>query len=134
PNPRSRVYLGDERDRLNMPRLVLDWVINREETESVTRLHALVDDHLRRHQLGRLVHTAALGDGLYTDASHHIGTARMSATPRAGVVDEQCRVHGVDNLFVAGSAVFPTAGHANPTLTIVALAIRLAEQLKRLGA
>jgi choline dehydrogenase-like flavoprotein len=133
PNPCSRVYLGDDRDRFGVPRLVLDWVINREESDSVMRLHALVDNHLRRHELGSVVHPAELSEALYTDASHHIGTARMSATPRDGVVDEHCRVHGVDNLFIAGSAVFPTAGHANPTLTIVALAIRLAERLRRLS-
>ncbi len=132
PDPQSRVYLGARRDRFNVPRLVLDWRIRREETEGLMRLHALVDAHLRRHQLGRLDNTSEpFSDRLYTDASHHIGTARMSVHPRDGVVDPDCAVHGVDNLFVAGSAVFPTAGHANPTLTIVALAIRLATHLKR---
>lgn len=131
PNPQSRVYLGDERDRLNMPRLVLDWQIRQEETESLMRLQALLDCHLRRHRLGWLDTTGEeFSDRLYRDASHHIGTARMSTNPRNGVVDEQCAVHGVGNLFIAGSAVFPTSGHANPTLTIVALAIRLAAHLK----
>jgi choline dehydrogenase-like flavoprotein len=60
---------------------------------------------------------------------HYIGTTRMSTGARDGVVDTDCRVHGVDNLYVAGSSVFPTAGHVNPTLTIVALALRLAEHL-----
>jgi choline dehydrogenase-like flavoprotein len=68
----------------------------------------------------------------YTDASHHMGTTRMSEDPRSGVVDRNSRVHGVDNLYVAGSSVFPSAGHANPTLTIVALALRLAEHLRRI--
>jgi choline dehydrogenase-like flavoprotein len=54
----------------------------------------------------------------------------MSEDPQHGVVDKHCRVHGMPNLFIAGSAVFPTGGHANPTLTIVALAIRLADHLK----
>ena len=61
---------------------------------------------------------------------HHIGTARMSADPNRGVVNTQCRTHDVENLYIAGSAVFPTSGSANPTLTIVALAIRIADQLK----
>jgi choline dehydrogenase-like flavoprotein len=61
---------------------------------------------------------------------HHIGTTRMADDPREGVVDADCRVHGVSNLYVAGSSVFPTAGNANPTLTIVALALRLADRLK----
>jgi choline dehydrogenase-like flavoprotein len=59
-----------------------------------------------------------------------MGTTRMGATPRTGVVDPDCRVFGVRNLYIAGSAVFPSAGHANPTLTIVALALRLAEHLR----
>jgi choline dehydrogenase-like flavoprotein len=132
PNPQSRVYLGEKRDRLNMPVLVLDWKIGRGETDGLMRLHALLDASLRRHGLGELDNTSErFTDRMYRDASHHLGTARMSTSPRDGVVDERCAVHGVGNLFVAGSAVFPTSGHANPTLTIVALAIRLAEHLKR---
>jgi choline dehydrogenase-like flavoprotein len=69
------------------------------------------------------------GEPRYTDASHHMGTTRMSREPRTGVVNRDCRVHGVDNLYLAGSSVFPTAGHANPTPTIVALALRLAAHL-----
>jgi choline dehydrogenase-like flavoprotein len=65
---------------------------------------------------------------------HRMGTTRMHADPRDGVVDADCRVHGVSNLFVAGSSVFPTSGTAGPTLTIVALALRLARHLRRLGA
>ena len=122
------------RDRLNMPVLVLDWKIGRGETDALMRLQALLDASLRRHGLGQLdTAREEFSERLYRDASHHLGTARMSANPRAGVVDEDCAVHGVRNLFVAGSAVFPTSGHANPTLTIVALAIRLAEHLKREG-
>ncbi len=64
------------------------------------------------------------------DMKHPSGTTRMSASPRTGVVDANCRVHGVENLYIAGSSVFPTVGHANPTLTIVALAARLAHHLR----
>lgn len=62
---------------------------------------------------------------------HHMGTTRMSDDPRAGVVDKNCRVHGTENLFIAGSSVFPTGGSANPTLTITQLALRLADHLKQ---
>ena len=62
---------------------------------------------------------------------HHIGTTRMHADPKQGVVDDNCCVHGLSNLYVAGSSVFPTSGHANPTLTIVALALRLGDHLHR---
>jgi choline dehydrogenase-like flavoprotein len=62
-----------------------------------------------------------------------MGTTRMHDDPKAGVVDSHCRVHGVENVFVAGSSVFPTSGHANPTLTVVALALRLADHIKELS-
>ena len=64
---------------------------------------------------------------------HQMGTTRMSNSPTCGVVDADCRVHGVDNLYMAGSSVFPTGGWANPTLTIVALALRLADRLQRVA-
>jgi choline dehydrogenase-like flavoprotein len=131
PNPQSRVTLGSERDRFGMPRLVLNWIISRQEIDTLMRMHELLDAHLRRNNLGRLEHSpASVGELTFTDASHHLGTTRMSTNRRTGVVDEHCRVHGVSNLFIAGSGVFPTAGHANPTLTIIALAVRLAAHLK----
>jgi choline dehydrogenase-like flavoprotein len=68
---------------------------------------------------------------LMPTSKHHMGTTRMSQDPRLGVVDKDCRVHEVGNLYIAGSSVFPTAGMANPTLTIVALAVRLADHIKR---
>jgi choline dehydrogenase-like flavoprotein len=68
-------------------------------------------------------------DGM-TGSFHHLGTARMHSNLKQGVVDSNCKVHGISNLFVAGSSVFPTYGHTNTTLTIVALAIRLSDHLK----
>ena len=65
-----------------------------------------------------------------TAGKHHMGTTPMHRDPACGVVDENSRVHGIGNLFVAGSSVFPTSGYVNPTLTIVALAIRLAEHIR----
>ena len=62
---------------------------------------------------------------------HHMGTTRMHDSPKRGVVDADCRVHGLANLYAAGSSVFPTSGSANPTLTIVALALRLADSIRR---
>jgi choline dehydrogenase-like flavoprotein len=135
PNLQSRVYLSHERDRLGMNRLVLDWKVGDDETRSLMRLQELVDFYLQKTHIGYLDSTAQTrADLYYTDASHHIGTTRMSDNPRTGVVDSNCRVHGVNNLFIAGSSVFPTSGYANPTLTIVALAIRLTEHLRRLAA
>jgi choline dehydrogenase-like flavoprotein len=131
PNSQSRIYLSHERDRLQMNRLVLDWKVGSEETKSLIRLQELVNSSLKKAQTGYLDNTSQpLSDLRYTDASHHIGTTRMSDDPRTGVVDRDCRVRGIRNLFIAGSSIFPTSGYANPTLTIVAVAIRLAEHLK----
>jgi choline dehydrogenase-like flavoprotein len=131
PNSQSRVYLSHERDQFQMNRLILDWKVGDDETKHLMRLQELVDYSLRKNHLGYLDNTSQpLSDLRYTDASHHIGTTRMSDDPRTGVVDRDSKVHGVGNLFIAGSSVFPTSGYANPTLTIVALAIRLAEHLK----
>lgn len=131
PNPQSRVYLSDKRDALGMQSLVLDWRLGDEETRSIGRLHEALGRAVRRAGLGVLESEAQdISTVRFTDASHHIGTLRMSGDPKSGVVDGHCSVHGIENLHVAGSAVFPTAGHANPTLTIIALVLRLADRLK----
>lgn len=131
PRPASRVYLSDKRDALGMQTLVLDWRLGEEEPRSIRRLHEVLGQAVESAGLGVLeMEQQDISTVRFTDASHHIGTLRMSRDPKSGVVDEHCKVHGIENLFVAGSAVFPTAGHANPTLTIVALALRLADRLQ----
>lgn len=131
PNPASRVFLSEKRDRLNMHSLVLDWKVGTEETRSILRLHELLREYLAKSGIGIVESTLPDTHPLpFTDASHHMGTTRMSVAPSTGVVDKNCKVYGVRNLFIAGSSVFPTVGHANPTLTIVALALRLADHLK----
>jgi choline dehydrogenase-like flavoprotein len=133
PNRESRVYLSEERDVLNMNRLVLDWRVGPEVTRTLMRLHEVLDVHLRKKGLGRYAgDSSEQHDIAYLDAAHHMGTTRMSLSARSGVVDANCRVHGVENLFIAGSSVFPTSGHANPTWTIIALTLRLCDHLKRL--
>jgi choline dehydrogenase-like flavoprotein len=132
PRRSSRVFLGESRDRLGLHKLVLDWKIGAEETGSLMQLQELVNRQLQTRGLGELdVEELRRAPPAYTDASHHIGTTRMSADVKCGVVNNQCRVHDVDNVYVAGSSVFPTAGCANPTLTLVALALRLADHLKQ---
>ena len=129
PDPQSQVRLGAERDALGLPRPVVDWRIPDAVAHSLFRLHEQLGRELVERGVGRL----EPGDPArlaYTDASHHLGTTRMSDDPAQGVVDPDGRVHGVANLYVAGSSVFPSGGHANPTLTIVALALRLAARLR----
>jgi choline dehydrogenase-like flavoprotein len=67
----------------------------------------------------------------FSSRAHHLGTTRMSDSPENGVVDSNCKVYGISNLYIAGSSVFPTGGHANPTLTLIALTLRLADHLKK---
>jgi choline dehydrogenase-like flavoprotein len=134
PDPASRVVLGDERDALGVPRLKLDWRLNELDRRSLRAVQQKVAEELGRTGIGRLK-VAEWLDGQpavweLMGGSHHMGTTRMSDAPERGVVDRDCRVHGTANLYIAGSSVFPTGGSANPTLTIVALALRLAEHLE----
>lgn len=135
PNPDSRVTLSDRTDRLGLNQLKLDWKINPQERENLYRFHRFFAHYLKLHQIGRLEHQfpndEAAQPSLF-DAFHPMGTTRMSMNPKLGVVDRDCKVHGLNNLFIAGSSVFPTGGHANPTLTIVALALRLSDHIKNL--
>jgi choline dehydrogenase-like flavoprotein len=129
PHPENRVVLGSRRDRFGVPLPVLHWRWTADDHARLVRLRALVARELEALGLGR-VHV--LGDPAPDpNAHHHAGTTRMHVDPREGVVDADGRAHGVENLYVAGASVFPTAGFANPTLTIVALALRLAEHLDR---
>lgn len=135
PNPESRVRLSTERDALGGRKAVLDWRLGELDRDSLLRGTLLVGEELARLGLARTQlrpwvprTDRPLRPGV---GNHHMGTTRMSAEPREGVVDADCRVHGVDNLFVAGSGVFPTSGIANPTMNLVALALRLADHLER---
>jgi len=136
PNPASRVTLGDGLDALGQPRLIIDWRYSRRDVDTVQRALALFAQEIERAHVGRFrynpqtVETEMTRYGAY--GGHHIGTARMGRDPRSSVTDADGRVHGVENLFVAGAALFPTSGQANPTLTIVALALRMADHLKQL--
>ena len=134
PNRASRVLLAAARDRLGSRRAVLDWRVAAADKAAAARSHVILDGALRTAGIGRVVRSRLdAGPDWPEDlrgARHHMGTTRMHADPGRGVVDADCRVHGVDNLYVAGSSVFPTSGTANPTLTIVALALRLAEHLR----
>lgn len=132
PNPESRVLLGSERDALGQPRARLHWKLHPKDVRDIQRAQRIIGRALEQSGLGH-IEPASIDtireriEGGY----HHMGTTRMSSDPRKGVVDADCKVHGVGNLYIAGSSVFPTGGYANPTLTIAALALRLAEHLDR---
>ncbi|MDH5241760.1 MAG: GMC family oxidoreductase [Gammaproteobacteria bacterium] len=134
PNPASRVTLVSERDALGQRLLNLEWRLSDIDFFSWKRSHVIIGAELARAGSGRIVSDVmerdAWPDG-YIGDWHHMGTTRMSDSDREGVVDRNCRVHGISNLYIAGSSVFPTSGYANPTLTIVALSLRLADHLKR---
>lgn len=131
PNRNSRVRLADRRDHLGRPVAVLDWRLTTDDLAMMRRAQELLAVRLVTGGDGRvdtLVDGLTLPPGL-NGGQHHLGTTRMHVSPRQGVVDPDGRLHGVRNGYVAGSSVFPTGGYANPTLTIVALACRLADRL-----
>ena len=134
PNPDSRLTLSGERDALGMPRLKVDWRITDLDIDSLQKSYDLLAAELERTGTGRLdFDREKLGERARRHGivgGHHIGTTKMSADPKQGVVDADLRVHGVGNLYVASSSVFPTSGQANPTLTILALTLRLARHLR----
>jgi len=134
PNPNSRVTLIPERDALGQPRVQLDWQLSPLDVHTIVRAQEIISEELHRAGLGHL-HIELHGTTPPTDLHggyHQMGTTRMHNDPRQGVVDGNCRVHGVSNLFIAGPSVFPTVGYANPVLTFVALALRLADHVKEL--
>jgi choline dehydrogenase-like flavoprotein len=137
PNPDSRVTLGPERDRLGLNRVQLNWQLTPLDQRSMIRALEVLGMETGSAGIGRVQITLAEDDGwpeTLRGGWHLMGTTRMSDDPRKGVVDRNCQVHGISNLFIAGSSVFPTAGSAPPTLTLVSLAIRLADHLKeRMG-
>ena len=135
PDSDSRVTLSNLRDRFGMRLPRIDWRIHSDEARTMRRTACLVAGEFERLGLPPLaiaewVHDEGDLPASFVDVAHPTGTTRMAANAENGVVDANCRVHSVDGLYLAGSSVFPTSGHCNPTQMIVALAIRLADHLK----
>jgi choline dehydrogenase-like flavoprotein len=137
PNPNSRVSLSNEKDELGVPRVHMNWDLTPLDKRSIRTIHFLVGKEMAKSGLGRLKfrnHFEDENDNSWPDdthgGNHHMGTTRMNSDPKKGVVDINCKVHGISNLFIAGSACFPTAGAPNPTLTLTALSIRLSDHIK----
>ena len=137
PNPDSRVQLSPTvRDVIGLPALRVDWRITELERRTLQVMTDAASAEFARLGLGRMEAASWLRKpgadwrARLSDSNHHIGTTRMAADPSAGVVGPDCGVFGVAGLYIAGSSVFPTSGYANPTLAMVALALRLADELK----
>ena len=137
PNYNSRIMLGDELDSFGLNRLKVDWRYTDQDIQNVIDSYQIIAQTLQVTEAGELEFTAEQMPELIKQnlgvGSHHIGTTRMANHPQSGVVDCNCQVHGINNLYIASSSVFPTSSYANPTLTIVAIAIRLAAHFKQLA-
>jgi choline dehydrogenase-like flavoprotein len=131
PDPENRVTLSRSRDGLGQRRLQVHYRVSESDRGSIRRSMELIGDEFAKLGLGAvdMGDVARIDDMAFTDGTHQMGLLRMAESPREGVVDRHCRVHGAANLYVAGSAVFPTAGAVGPTLMIVALACRIAERV-----
>ena len=136
PNPDSRVMLSpSQKDRLGMSRVRVDWRLTSKVQRTFDRTLAIMADEMHRSGVARVELDPPIEGGKWPSdiegTWHHMGTTRMHDSPKQGVVDRNCKVHGLSNLFVAGSSVFPTAGANFPTITLAALAFRLSEHLAR---
>jgi choline dehydrogenase-like flavoprotein len=135
PNPDSRVSLTDDVDSFGLRRAQVNWQLNDADLKTIRVLSIEAAKEMARLNCARVQLAPFILDANLdipvSGFGHHMGTTRMSADPRYGVVDEHCRVHEIQNLYLAGSSVFPTCGGKNPTLTIVLLALRLGEFLSR---
>ncbi len=140
PNRDSCVTLGESVDAFGQRRARLHWALTPRDKRTMQVIAELFRGELRRLRLGDVAIAPWLlsDDLVFPDhmvgGHHHMGTTRMSTSPAEGVVDPNCRTHEVDNLHIAGSSVFPTGGFVNPTATLLALAVRLADQLKSVAA
>lgn len=134
PDPDNRVMLSQKKDKLGINQAVLKWKLKDLDKYTVIKLHEFLEMKFRNSDIFNLKVSENFIDEQfpysYESGHHHTGTTKMSVNPKNGVVDKDCRVHGISNLYIAGSSVFPTAGAANPTLTIIALAIRLSDRIR----
>lgn len=137
PNPASSIRLVDEKDELGMRRVEVDWKFDGREIKTFAIFSRLIRDALRDRGIAEITldpdlesESPAYFDRVF-DGNHHMSTTRIGKTADEGVVDSDLRVHGTENLYVAGAAVFPTSGFANSTLTAIALGLRLCDHLDR---
>jgi choline dehydrogenase-like flavoprotein len=133
PLAQNKVSLLPETDALGVPRVKISWNLHPVETNTVLKLHSLLGENIKRMGMGTL-DTEMLKSSppewlRLRDGGHFASSTRMGTDPQTSVVDRDAKVHGVRNLYVAGSSVFPTSGNANPTATFIALSLKLGEHL-----
>ena len=138
PNPNSRVTLKEEKDELGVPRAHLHWELTMLEKRSIRKIYEIIGREAGKAGIARVHMLDYLHDekdetwpGFTSGGWHHMGTTRMSEDPKQGVTDANCKVHGIDNLYVAGASNYVTAAAPNPTLTVVALSLRLGDHVKK---
>jgi choline dehydrogenase-like flavoprotein len=135
PDPDRRFTLMHERDALGMPRLQLHMTFSDDDFTRYRDTLKELGRQLLASRIGMIRLDRASRESWFSVmdwGNHHLGTTRMSADPRTGVVDANQQVHGIPNLYVAGSSVFTTYGASNPTMNLVALTLRLANHVKGL--
>lgn len=141
PHPDNRIVLSKtERDHADVPRLELHWKKDGRDRRTITEALRMFGENIARADIGRLkisdwvLDGSFYPDGMELGGNHHMGGTRMGDDPATSVVDRDCKVHGIDNLFVGGSSVFATGGQCTPTTTLTALALRLGDHLSRIVA
>lgn len=133
PNPESRITLSDQKDSLGLPKICVDWQYLAEDVEMVRKTLKAFSDDIKAQGVGTFefdeenLENELMRFGAY--GGHHIGTTRMGTSSQNSIVDVNCKVHEVEDLYIASSSVFPTSSQANPTLTITAMALRLADHI-----
>jgi choline dehydrogenase-like flavoprotein len=134
PDRNNRVVLSTERDALDLPKTEIHWRLNEIDIKNAIRIQEIWAEELEQAGIGKLQFTRNWSEQAFekTAMHHHIGSTRMNNNPKQGVVDSNGKVHDISNLFIAGCSVFPTSGYSNPTLTMIALSLRLADHVKQL--
>lgn len=134
PDPNNRITLSADRDRLGMPKTEIHWRVNDIDIRNAIRVQEIWAEELDKAGIGKLHFTRNWAEQAFekTAMHHHLGSTRMHSDPKQGVVDANCKVHSISNLYIAGGSVFPTSGYSNPTLTMIALSLRLADHVKTL--
>ena len=137
PNPNSRITLINEKDAFGVHKINLNWQLTSQDRISIRKLYDIIAQQMGISDVARVKLLEFLEDKnnlewpKHTSGGwHHMGTTRMHTNPKQGVVDSNCKVHGIQNLYIAGSSCFPTSGSVNPTFTLVALSLRLSNYIK----